>query len=178
MITKKNRTSKVEELRRQLEEAEKAERARDKAEGLALRRAKKAAGDNHTRLALSLYDLLGVEPEQPTIRVIDGERKTVAVDKDESLRSQRLFDMVEEIVEKADPSLVERLKRADNQGRNERKPKAKKGEDEKPKNGADEPKAQRAAGVAASSSSQPAPTAPSPTNGQLQESGTPHHQPA
>lgn len=178
MINSKNRMTKVEELRKQLEEAEKEQKAQDKANVLAMRRAKKAAGDSHTRLALSLYDLLEVKPEHPTTRITDGETKSVAVDKDETLRSQRLVEMITTIIDKADPSLLNQLKRTDREGRDERKPTVKKAGAERPKSDNDAPRAWPLDGGADSAPSKPAPTVPSPTDGGPQESQARQHQPA
>lgn len=118
--------AKLDELRRQLEEAE-AQRAREEKEAERLiAAASKAAGDSHTRLSLALYDLLGVEPEHGTTRVVNGQRRDVTLDKDERIRSQRLYDIVATLVRNADKKVLEEAKAADRRGRDERKPKSSK----------------------------------------------------
>lgn len=126
MFTTKNRDTKIKELRKQLEAAEAEQKKAQKAEEQVIRRAQKAAGDNHTRLALSLYELLDVEPEHSTTRIVDGRKTTVAVDKDESLRTERLYTMVEAMLEALDPSALEKIQRADRKGRDDRRPETKK----------------------------------------------------
>lgn len=115
----------IEELRKQLEEAEAARAEQERKDRARLRHAQKAAGENHTRLALALYDLLGVVPEHGTVRVVKGRRSEVAVDKDETLRTQRLYDMISKLVEGTEGSLLDDLKQADEMGREERRPKQK-----------------------------------------------------
>lgn len=139
MITSKTRNSKIEELRKQLEAAEAEQKAEAKKEELEVRRSQRAAGSNHTKLVLSLYDLLGVEPEHPGSRVVDGKARSVAVDKDEAVRCQRLFDMVEALAEGVDTAALDRLQREDSKDRDSRKPKAKVLESVKPADVAPKP---------------------------------------
>lgn len=116
--------STIEALRKQLEEAEAARQAEEKAELAAIRRAQRAAGESHTRLVLDLYDLLGVEPEHPSSRVVKGHVREVAVDRAEELRTQRLYDLIEGLAAAA-PEALTRLKEADETGREERRPESK-----------------------------------------------------
>ncbi|MFE5776885.1 hypothetical protein [Brachybacterium sp. NPDC056505] len=119
------RDAKIIELRRRLEEAEAEARAEERAEQKEIEKAKKLAGDAHTRAVLGLYELLGIEPEVPNVRRVRGEEREVAVDRDEKLRSSRLLAFVEGLVDGADEGLLERLRDEDESGRQERRPKPK-----------------------------------------------------
>ena len=125
MFTTTNRDEKIEELRRQLEAAEAEKTAQEKREKAELARVQKVAGTNHSRLVLALYELLGVEPEHGTTRTVKGEVREVAVDKDETLRTQRLYELVSKLVQNVDGALLDELKHADEIVREERRPKPK-----------------------------------------------------
>lgn len=124
MFMNTERDAKLDALRRQLEEAE-AQKAREQKEAERLiAAASRAAGGSHTRLTLALYDLLGVEPEHGTTRLVNGQRRDVTLDKDERIRSQRLYDIVAALVRNADERTLSELQSADRRGREERKPKS------------------------------------------------------
>ncbi|MFC0674557.1 hypothetical protein [Brachybacterium hainanense] len=125
MFTTTSRDEKIAELRRQLEAAEAEKSAQEKRERAELARVQKVAGANHSRLVLALYELLGVEPEHGTTRTVKGEVREVAVDKDETLRTQRLYDLVRGLAERADGDLLDELRLADEEGREERRPRPK-----------------------------------------------------
>lgn len=115
----------IEELRRQLEAAEAAKAVQEKEEKALVRAAQRVAGESHTRLALALYELLGVEPEHPGTRTVNGRVREVAADKEEKLRTERLYGMIVELVEQAGPALLDQLRSADEAGRAARRPKRK-----------------------------------------------------
>lgn len=123
MFTTGTRNDKIEELRRQLEAAEAEKAAQDRQDQARLRSAQKAAGANHTRLVLALYDMLGLECEHGTIREVKGRQYEVAVDKDETIRTRRVFDMVSALIENVDESMLGDLRIADELGREKRRPK-------------------------------------------------------
>ncbi|WP_127097464.1 hypothetical protein [Brachybacterium saurashtrense] len=108
----------IEQLQRQLEAAQKAKADEEKKEKARIAQAKKHAGESHTRVALELYDLLDVQPEAKVTRTVR--------DRDETVRTQRLLDMVTEIVGAADPALLDRLKHDDRSGVDARAPKPRK----------------------------------------------------
>ena len=127
MSTKNSRDEKILELRRQLEEAEAEARAEAKAEQKRIDQAKRYAGNAHTRTMLALYELLGIEPEYPTIRRRKDKNgnevvREVAVDRDETVRSGRLLTIIETIVASSDQELLDRLACEDEEGRLARKP--------------------------------------------------------
>ncbi|WP_432789360.1 hypothetical protein QYM46_13615 [Brevibacterium sp. K11IcPPYGO002] len=120
MITMSTRKidAEIEQLQRQLEAAQKVKADEEKKEKARIAQAKKHAGENHTRAVLELYDLLDVQPEAKVTRTVR--------DRDEAVRTQRLLDMVAEIVGAADPALLNRLKREDQSGVEARAPKPRK----------------------------------------------------
>jgi hypothetical protein len=113
MSTKKI-DAEIEQLQRQLEAAKKAKADEEKAEKARIGRARKHAGDNHTRAVLELYDRLSIDPEVSVSRVTR--------DRDETVRTHRLLDMLDAIIDAADPALLDSLRRADAQGVAERTP--------------------------------------------------------
>lgn len=115
VITMKKIDAEIEQLQRQLEEAQKAKADEEKKEKARIAQAKKHAGESHTRAVLELYDLLEIDPEARVTRTVR--------DRDETVRTQRLLDMVADIVGAADPALLERLKREDRSGVEDRTPK-------------------------------------------------------
>ncbi len=124
MSTKKI-DAEIEALRAKLAAAEAEREAEAKKEQTAIAKAKKHAGDSHTRTMIALYELLGIEPEHGTTRVSRGKSVQVAADRDEKVRSQRLFTAVESLVEAADEDVLARLHRDDEEGREERRPQPK-----------------------------------------------------
>ncbi len=125
MFTTKNHDDKIEELRKQLAAAEAERLEQQRQAEKALRAAMKHAGENHSRLVLALYDLLDIEPEHGTVRIVKGRQSEVAVDKDETVRTQRCYDIIGTLVEGTDASVLNELKLTDEMGREERKPKPK-----------------------------------------------------
>lgn len=114
VITMKKIDAEIEQLQRQLEEAQKAKADEEKKEKARIAQAKKHAGESHTRAVLELYDRLSIDPEVSVSRVTR--------DRDETVRTQRLVDMLDAIIDAADPALLDSLRRADAQGVAERTP--------------------------------------------------------
>ncbi|GAB3616582.1 hypothetical protein GCM10027416_11390 [Okibacterium endophyticum] len=130
-----------EELAAQLKAAEREEREEQRR----IRDAGKRAGESYAEVVLPLYDLLGVEPEHTTKRTTD-ERGEIEVTTDpkERIRAARVLTMLEEIIEHADKGLIERLRREDAAGREERRrereaARATKADADEPEDDPDEP---------------------------------------
>ena len=117
--------TKIEQLRLQLEAAEREKAETERRERDTIRRAMRDAGESHTRTVLALYELLSIEPEYPGTRTVKGQRRAVATDKAERVRSERLLTMIEAIVAEADTTLLDRLQREDERGRADRRPQRK-----------------------------------------------------
>lgn len=106
------------EVQRRIELAERAQKAK---EGIA-RKAASKNGAAYAALVLDLCDELGIEQEHPRVRVDKNDREVeISTDPNDSLRMQRLRDILERIIEAADPAVLEELKRADDTGRDQRR---------------------------------------------------------
>lgn len=116
--------ARLAELRQQMAREERAEQSRQVTAQRHLVQAHKEAGKSHTRVVLDLYDLLGIAPEHPRQRVIStgDEQRTVPVsaDKDEKLRTQRLYHLVEQLLQLVTEEDLKSLQEADAAGRDER----------------------------------------------------------
>lgn len=106
------------EMQRRLREAERAQKAKEDV-------AKKAAAKNgaaYAGLVLDLFEELGVEPEHPRVRIDKNDREVeVSTDPNDELRLPRLREILERIIEEADPELLDQLKRDDDAGRDQRR---------------------------------------------------------
>lgn len=106
------------EMERQIKEAQQEQQAEENA-------AKKAAERNPTAYGLivhGLYERLGVEAEHPSIRRSrNGGETEIATDTDESLRTERLMDVLGKLIDAADDELLEELKVEDDLGRDARR---------------------------------------------------------
>lgn len=99
MSTIDEHDAKIKALKAQLEAEEKAKAEKEKEAAAELRRSRRLAGENHSRVVLALYELLGIEPEGETIRVVKGEERVFTIDKDERVRTQKLYAAVRELIE-------------------------------------------------------------------------------
>lgn len=115
----------IEALKAKLAEAEAEKQVEQKKERAALAKAMKHAGENHSRTMLSLYELLGVEPEHTMTRLSRGVEVQVAVDRDETLRSRRLLTLVEGLVAAIGSDVLGGLQQLDHEDRDTRKPQPK-----------------------------------------------------
>lgn len=120
----------IADLEAKLKKARADKAADERAEKTALARAKRVAGDNHTKAMTKLYDLLDVEPEMAQKRTVKSAVKSFAVDRDETLRSQRLVTMVEGLLKGAGSDVSQRLRAEDEKGRKDRQEAAAKAQKE------------------------------------------------
>ncbi|PFG20710.1 hypothetical protein [Serinibacter salmoneus] len=102
------------EMARQIREAERAQAAK---EAEAARLASKT-GTAFVGLALDVAEALGIQEEYPRKRRSrDGSLTEVSADPGQELRLERLREVLEQIIEAADPDLLARLRAADEEGR-------------------------------------------------------------
>lgn len=106
------------EMERLIKEAEKAQAAK---EAVAAKAAKKN-GPAYAGLVLDLCEVLGLEPEHPRIRKsAGGGHVEIATDPSNTQLIARLRDVLERIIDAADPALLSELKAADDEGRDRRR---------------------------------------------------------
>lgn len=117
------REAKINDLRAELKAEEEALNVQKKRDEKALVAATKYAGGNRVRSMESIYELLGIEPEFATTRLVKGRVGTVQVDKDEARRTARAFAVIEALFHAADAELIEQLALDDLEGRESRRPK-------------------------------------------------------
>lgn len=110
----------IKELEAKLKAARADLAADERREKNTLARAKRIAGTNHTKAVLKLYDLLDVEPELTQKRTVNGKVKDFAVDRDETLRADRLVTMIKSLLDETDDDVLKVLRTEDEDGRKDR----------------------------------------------------------
>lgn len=106
------------ETARLIKEAEKAQEAKV---AVAAKAAKKN-GAAYAGLVLDLCEALGVEQEHPRIRKgAGGGQVEIATDSSNELLLNRLRDVLDRIIDAADQDLLDELKLADDEGRDQRR---------------------------------------------------------
>lgn len=88
-------------------------KAKQRAEEARLKAMVEHAGVSYAKLVNKLYDRLGIEPEHPSIRQTKRGPVEVSADKDEALRTQRLYEVLVAVLDAADADLIETLRLED-----------------------------------------------------------------